>query len=92
VGRLEFEKPDMETFKCLGLAYSYGKRGLPYTALLVGADEGAVELFLRGKISFTDIPTIIEKTVEKLAPRWEDLKRHDIPLAVKEAYGEALKG
>jgi len=92
VGKLEFEKPDTETFKCLGLAYSYGKRGLPYTALLVGADEGAVELFLRGKISFTDIPTIIEKTVEKLAPRWEDLKRHDIPLAVKEAYGEALKG
>jgi 1-deoxy-D-xylulose-5-phosphate reductoisomerase len=92
VGKLEFEKPDTETFKCLKLAYSYGKKGLPHTALLVGADEGAVKLFLEGKINFTDIPKVIEKTVEKLASRWKDLKRHDIPSAVKEAYGEALKG
>jgi orotidine-5'-phosphate decarboxylase len=52
----------------------------------------SVKLFLEGKINFIDIPKVIEKTVEKLAPRWKDLKRHDIPSAVKEAYGEALKG
>ncbi|HIQ26205.1 MAG TPA: 1-deoxy-D-xylulose-5-phosphate reductoisomerase [Aquifex aeolicus] len=91
IGRLEFEKPDTETFKCLKLAYSYGEKGLPYTALLVGADEGAVKLFLEKKISFTDIPELIEATVEKLAPKWRNMERKDIPKVVNLAYRETLK-
>ncbi|HIO42056.1 MAG TPA: 1-deoxy-D-xylulose-5-phosphate reductoisomerase, partial [Aquifex sp.] len=64
--RLEFFKPDTETFRCLELAYRYGERGLPHTALLVGADEGAVELFLKGELKFTRIPDLIEEVVERL--------------------------
>jgi len=71
VGKLEFERPDFDTFECLKLAYEYGRRGFPHTALLVGADEAAVELFLEGKISFTDIPALVKRTVEALAPRFE---------------------
>ncbi len=86
LGKLEFERPDTETFECLKLAYSFGKKGLPYTALLVGADEGAVELFLEGKISFTDIPKVIERTVKVLAEKYENLDRDKIFEAVEEAY------
>ncbi len=86
LGKLEFERPDTETFECLKLAYSFGKKGLPYTALLVGADEGAVELFLQGKIAFTDIPKVIERTVEGLAKKYENFDRDKIFEAVEEAY------
>ena len=86
IGTLTFEKPDFETFECLKLAYRYGKRGLPYTALLVGADEGAVELFLEGKIAFTDIPKVIEKTVEDLAKEVSVKRREEITDAVFKAY------
>jgi 1-deoxy-D-xylulose-5-phosphate reductoisomerase len=91
LGKLEFEKPDTETFQCLKLAYEYGKRGFPYTALLVGADEGAVELFLEGKISFTEIPSVIKQTVERLAPHYTGVEkpRKVIPQMVKEAYRTA---
>ena len=86
IGNLTFEKPDFETFECLKLAYRYGKRGLPYTALLVGADEGAVELFLEGKIAFTDIPKVIEKTVEDLSKEVSVKRREDISKVVFKAY------
>lgn len=90
--RLEFFKPDTETFRCLELAYRYGERGLPHTALLVGADEGAVELFLKGELKFTQIPDLIEEVVERLAPLYGEVKREDIPQLVRRAYEEALKG
>jgi len=86
IGNLTFEKPDFETFECLKLAYRYGKRGLPYTALLVGADEGAVELFLEGKIAFTEIPKVVEKTVEDLAGKVSISRREEISKAVFKAY------
>jgi len=91
--RLTFESPDFETFRCLPLAYEYGKKGFPYTALLVGADEGAVELFLRGRINFLEIPEVIEKTVETLADKYKEVSdpRRVIPKAVGEAYEKALE-
>ncbi len=90
--RLEFFKPDTETFRCLKLAYRYGEKGLPHTALLVGADEGAVELFLKGELKFTQIPDLIEEVVERLSPLYGEVKREDIPQLVRRAYEEALKG
>jgi len=89
IHNLEFEKPDFETFECLKLAYDLGKKGLPYTALLVGADEGAVELFLEKKIRFLEIPHIIKTTVEKLATKYQKMDREKIFLAVNEAYNLA---
>ena len=38
------------------------KKGI-YPAVLIGADEAAVDLFLKGKISFVDIPNLIEETL-----------------------------
>ena len=60
-----FEKPDESRFPCLSLAREAARRGGAYPALLVGADEVAVDLFLKGKNSFPDIPRIIEGVLEE---------------------------
>lgn len=60
---LTFEEPDMENFKCLGLAFEALKEGGTMPAVLNGANEAAVDLFLKGKAGFTDIPVLIEKTM-----------------------------
>jgi 1-deoxy-D-xylulose-5-phosphate reductoisomerase len=60
---LSFEKPDLESFPCLRLAFEAGRRGGTAEAVLNAANEKAVELFLQDKISFLDIPRLIEKTL-----------------------------
>ncbi|ADU96541.1 1-deoxy-D-xylulose 5-phosphate reductoisomerase [Thermovibrio ammonificans HB-1] len=62
--KLEFYEPDTERFPCLKLAYRALEEGYPYPIILNAADEVAVELFLEGKIAFTKIPRLIEKTLE----------------------------
>ncbi len=61
--KLEFYEPDLEKFPCLKLAYKALKEGSYYPTVLNGADEVAVELFLKGQIKFTDIPKLIEETL-----------------------------
>lgn len=61
VANLSFEKPDMETFRCMKLAYDAGKEGGTMPAVLNAANESAVELYLRGRIKFLDIPDIVER-------------------------------
>ena len=65
VGRLDFEAVDMARFPCLRLAYEAGRRGGTAPAALVGADEQAVPLFLRGKIRLTDIAAILEDVLAR---------------------------
>jgi 1-deoxy-D-xylulose-5-phosphate reductoisomerase len=57
---LEFSNPDIETFRPLALAYDAIKEGGVATAVLNGANEKAVELFLDKKISFLQIAELIE--------------------------------
>lgn len=64
ISELTFEKPDMETFKCLKLAYQAGKEGGLAPCILNSANEEAVALLLEEKINFIEIPTIIEKALE----------------------------
>jgi len=66
-GKLTFEKPDLNTFPCLRLAYDAAKKGTPACAILNQANEEAVELFLTGKIGFNDIPKHIESAL-KIVP------------------------
>jgi 1-deoxy-D-xylulose-5-phosphate reductoisomerase len=65
VGHLDFEAVDMERFPCLRLAYEAGQRGGTAPAVLVGADEQAVPLFLQGKIRLTDIAVILEEVLSR---------------------------
>jgi 1-deoxy-D-xylulose-5-phosphate reductoisomerase len=64
-GDLTFEPPDMERFPCLRLAIEAGKKGGTWPAVLCAADDVAVELFLAGRVRFTDIPGIVGNTLEK---------------------------
>lgn len=61
ISKLEFEKPDLERFPCLELAYQAGKKGGTYPAALNAINEEAVYAFLEGKIKLTDIAKIVEK-------------------------------
>ena len=62
---LSFEPVDYEHFPCLKLARDAARWGGTYPAALCAADEVAVELFLGEKIGFTDISTIVSRTLEQ---------------------------
>lgn len=65
ISKLTFEKPDMDTFKCLKLAFEAGKNGGLEPTVLNGANEVVVQLFLDKKIKFLEIGDIIEDTINK---------------------------
>lgn len=65
ISDLTFEKPDYEVFRCLSLAFEAGNKGGLMPTVLNGANEVCVELFLKDKIKFLDVPKIIEKSMEK---------------------------
>ncbi len=74
---LSFGKPDIDTFKCLKLALWAAKRGGTAGAVLNGANEAAVDLFLNSKIKFLEIAEYIERAIEKIgvkdSPSLEDV-------------------
>ncbi len=61
--QLTFESPDRQNFPCLDLAYRAAETGGTMPAVLNGANEIAVENFLAGKITFIDIPAVIESVM-----------------------------
>lgn len=65
IATLSFEKPDMDTFKALKIAYDVAKTGGTAGAVMNAADEVAVTAFVDGKIRFLDIPEIINRTLDK---------------------------
>lgn len=62
--KLTFEKPDYSTFSCLGLAYEALEKGGTMPAVMNGANEEAVYMFLNKKIKFGDIPRIIKRVMD----------------------------
>lgn len=63
--QLTFEEPDVKTFRCLSLAYRAIKIGKTAPVVLNGANEKAVELFLKKKIKFLDIAEMVEKALNE---------------------------
>lgn len=63
VGALTFETPDFSRFPCLALAEAAGRRGGTAPAVLSAADEVAVQAFLDERLSFSEIPGVIERTL-----------------------------
>ncbi|MCX8080789.1 MAG: 1-deoxy-D-xylulose-5-phosphate reductoisomerase [Bacteroidia bacterium] len=78
---LTFEEPDLHTFPCLELAYDALRKGGNIPCVLNAANEIAVELFLNGKIKFTQIPELIRKAMENTEfisrPNLEQLTESD---------------
>jgi 1-deoxy-D-xylulose-5-phosphate reductoisomerase len=64
-GDLTFREPDRSKYPCMDLAYAAGRRGGTMPAVLNAANEQAVELFLNGKISFVQIPQLIEMACDR---------------------------
>lgn len=67
INKLTFEKPDLETFKCLKLAYQAGKEGGFVPTVLNASNEACVDMFIREKISFLQISEIIERCMDKFS-------------------------
>lgn len=67
LGHLDFGKPDCKTFKCLKLAFKAGQAGGTMPCVMNAANEIAVAAFLQDKITFLQIPEIIEKTMEQFS-------------------------
>ena len=66
VGTMTFEKPDLETFYGLALAYDAMRVGGNVPTVFNAANERAVAKFLEEKISFLQIPEIISRAMEEV--------------------------
>ena len=65
LGRLDFEAPDTETFRCLSLAYAAGRAGGTAPAALSAANEVAVDAFLAGRLRWSQIAQVCEASLER---------------------------
>lgn len=63
-GTLTFAKPDIDTFICLKACIKAAEKGGLFPTIVNGANEQAVELFLAGKIKFTDIGRLVMGSLE----------------------------
>lgn len=77
VGTLTFAHPDRETFRCLDVCINAIREGGLKPAAANGANEEAVKLFLEGKISFLDIPRLVENAANA-QPACEDYTLEDV--------------
>ncbi len=77
LSKLTFEKPRLDTFPCLELAFDALKKGGTYTTVLNAANEELVNLFIKEKIGFYDISDNIEKMIGRhnniMKPSLEDI-------------------
>ena len=74
---LTFGMPDCEAFPCLAIAMEAARTGGTATAILNGANEAAVGLFLEERIGFMDIPALVERAMSVVpvvqAPQLEQI-------------------
>ena len=70
-GSLTFAAPDEDAFPCLHLARQCGKTGGTSCAILNGANEATVALFLRGEIGFNDIHRCVERALSRVAVKYQ---------------------
>ncbi len=65
IGRLDFERPDLGKFPCLAHAFKACRMGGTLPAVLNAANEIAVQAFLDQKLSFIQIPDVIDLTMNR---------------------------
>ena len=85
LSEIRFEKPDMETFRGLKLAYEAGRAGGTLPVVFNAANEKAVGKFLKGEISYLTIIDMIEESM-KAHRRIADPTVEEILEAEKETY------
>jgi len=67
VGSLTFRKPENRSFPCLSYAYEALEAGGTMPSVMNAANEVAVHAFLSRRISFTDVPVVIRKIMDRHA-------------------------
>jgi 1-deoxy-D-xylulose-5-phosphate reductoisomerase len=81
LGNLSFKDMDMKRYPLLALAYKVGREGGLLPTVMNAANEAAVKLFLKEKISFLDIEKIVFETVDayknRLHPTIEEIIETD---------------
>jgi 1-deoxy-D-xylulose-5-phosphate reductoisomerase len=82
IARLDFEPPAPERFPCLRLAYRAAAESGTAPAVMNAANEVAVAAFLDRRIGFTDIGTVVERTMDALPPEPVDLSGLEQVLAI----------
>ena len=91
---LTFDEPDTETFYALELAKKAGREGGTLPTVFNGADEAAVELFMKKKISYLGISEAIQRAMEDIEniadPSLEDILETD--KLAREAVYKYYKG
>jgi 1-deoxy-D-xylulose-5-phosphate reductoisomerase len=65
VGRLDFQAPDPDKFRCLALAQAAARAGGLSPVLLNAANEVAVQAFLERRLNFPGIAAVIEAVLER---------------------------
>ncbi len=68
IAQLSFEKPNLEKFQCLKLAFEAIQKGHSYQVVLNAANEVLVDAFLNKKIKYTQIPSGIKKMLDYHKP------------------------
>ena len=86
---LTFEEIDPRRYPCFELGIETAKKGNTWPAVLCGADEGAVELFLRGKIKFSGIFTILNQVIKNHIPI-QSPSLSDMMATFQNSYTEAI--
>ena len=80
-GDLTFRAPDMDAFPCLRIARQCARTGGTACAIMNGANEAAVALFLQERVGFNDIPRLVESALSrvqvKYAPDLPDILEAD---------------
>lgn len=89
ISDLKFEKPNLNKFKCLELAYRALEKGHCYQVILNAANEVLVDSFLKKKIKYTDIAKGIENMINMYEKR--DLKTINEILAFDEEVKDKTK-
>ena len=81
IAKLNFESLDQDQFPCVRLAYDAMASGGTATAVLNGANEVAVDAFLREELPFSSIPDVIEFALKEIHPspvhQLDDVLRSD---------------
>ncbi len=94
LGQLTFERPDTDTFRGLALAYEAAGQGGTMPTVYNAANERAVALFLQHRITFLQIPELIESSMAQhrvtASPSVEQILETEAETYayIKEKFGE----
>lgn len=92
IALLQFERPDLQRFPCLGLAFDALRQGEDRAAVLNAANEVAVAAFLDRRLRFDQIASLVDATLQHLPATYPDSLEHvlEIDLQARSVASEQI--